>query len=139
MKTKKRKARPNATGRNDHQQFLKLFYDMAQSEACRSLSGPALKVWLELRCRFNGRNNGDLSLSLDQASCLLGIGKATAQRAFKELEQKGFIKMVELGQWYGRKATTWQVTDCSYQGHPPSNEWGLWRRPRKPKKADSRF
>jgi DNA-binding transcriptional regulator YhcF (GntR family) len=46
-----------------------------------------------VRRRYNGGNNGDLSLSLDEAARLLGIGKATAARAFAELEAKGFIVM----------------------------------------------
>ena len=49
----------NATGRTKGDgQFLAIPYLMAHSEAFRSLSGPALKVWIELRTQFNGHNNG---------------------------------------------------------------------------------
>ncbi len=120
---KKRRRKVNATGRNDTEQYVPIPYTMARHPAWRSLSGAAVKVWVELRSRFNGRNNGDLSLSLDEAARLLGIGKATAQRAFAELETKGFIKMTKRGQWYGRMATTWTVTDRSFQGHPPTRDW----------------
>ena len=134
MKTKRRKRRPNATGRNHNNQFLKIDYDMAHSAAWRSLSGSAMKVWIELRTRYNGRNNGDLSLSLDEAARLLKMGKATVLRAYQELEEKGFIRMVERGQWYGRLATTWEVTDKPHKGYPATNDWSSWREPRKPKK-----
>lgn len=127
MKRKRKSARANATGRNETEQFLPIPYAMARSTAFRSLNGNALKVWIELRSRFNGRNNGDLTLSLDEAARILGIGKATAQRAFAELKEKGFLKMVKLGSWYGRRATTWAVTDRSYQGHAPSRDWNRWR------------
>jgi hypothetical protein len=75
-------------------QYFGLFYAMARSLAFRSLSGAALKVFLEVRTRFNGGNNGELSLSLDEAARLLGIGKGTAQRAFAELQEKGFLRML---------------------------------------------
>ena len=124
---KSKPARTNATGRNETEQYFTLSYRMAQSPAWRSLSGRACKVWIELRCRFYGANNGKLSLSFDEAARLLGIGKATVQRAFKELEAKGFVVMVRRGQWYGRLATEWAVTDKSLNGHPPTHAWKHWR------------
>ena len=77
----------NAKGRSKRgEQFVPVPYPMAHSAAWRSLSGPAVKVYVELRSRFNGGNNGELSLSLDEASRLLGISKSTAKRAFAELK-----------------------------------------------------
>jgi hypothetical protein len=105
---------------------------MARSEAFRLLSGPALKVFIEIRTRFNGCNNGKLSLSLDEAARLLGIGKGTAQRAFAELDKKGFLKMTRRGQWYGRLATTWRTTDKGCNGELPTNDWKRWQPPRRP-------
>ena len=121
--------RPNRKGRNDTEQYLPIPYSMARSAAFRSLNGNALKVWIELRSRFNGMNNGDLSVSMDEASRLLGIGKATAKRAFEELEAKSFIKMINKGSWYGRMATTWAVTDRSLKGEHATNDWKNWRPP----------
>jgi len=124
---KPRRRRPNATGRNETEQYLKLSYEMMRSPAWRSLSGSAVKVWIELRCRFYGPNNGKLSLSFDEAARLLGMGKATVQRAFTELQDKGFVEVVRPGQWYGRLATEYAVTDRSVQGHLPTNAWKHWR------------
>ena len=59
-----RKAKLNAKGRNANEQFFKLGYAMARSPAFRSLGGGALKVFLELRTRFNGKNNGELITEL---------------------------------------------------------------------------
>jgi len=119
--------RPNAKGRDETWQYLSIPYSMARSRAFRRLGGPALKVWIELRCRYNKRNNGDLSLSLREAAKLLGMSQSTAQRALKELEAKGFIRMQKRGQWYGRIATTWIVTDCPYDGNLPTRDWNNWR------------
>lgn len=128
-----RRKRPNRTGRNEGGQFIKIPYVMALCEAWRSLSGPAVKVWIELRCRYNGNNNGNLSLSWDEGARLLGLGKTTVGRAFKELEAKGFIVMTQRGQWYGRMATTWAVTDRSLKGHLATHEYRKWRKPKKRK------
>jgi len=102
---------------------------MARSPAWRSLSGGAIKVWVELRSRFWGGNNGDLSLSLEEGAHLLGIGKATVRRAFVELQEKGFVVMTHRGHWMGRKAATWRVTDKSWKGYPPSREYQHWTPP----------
>jgi predicted ArsR family transcriptional regulator len=100
---------------------------MAESAAWRSLSGAAVKVYVETRRRFNGGNNGKLSLSLDEAARLLHLGKATVARAFAELVDKGFIVMTARGRWYGRQATTYAVTDRPAGRNPPTNAWRTWR------------
>ena len=114
------------------EQFLPIPYSMASSDAWRCLSGAAVKVYVELRSRYNGSNNGRLFLSLNDAARLLGIGKQTAMRAFDDLEEKGFIVMTKRGNWYGRTATEWRVTDRSHDGNHPTNDWKQWHAP-KPK------
>jgi len=111
---------------------------MLHSVAWRSLSGPAVKVWLELRTRFHGANNGRLILSLEEAARLLGLGKATVQRALDELQEKGFVIRTLRGQWYGRIASTWATTDKSINGDSASQTWKVWRAtpiPRKTKRG----
>lgn len=100
---------------------------MLNSLAWRSLSGPAVKVWLELRTRFHGGNNGQLRLSLDEAARLLHLGKATVARAFDELQAKGFVKLMRRGQWYGRRASEWAVTDKGINGALPMVAWKQWQ------------
>ena len=108
-------------------QFVPIPYPLAKSAAWRSLSGPAVKVYVELRSRFNGGNNGDLTLSLDEAARLLKLGKHTVTRALNELQEKGFITMTKRGSWYGRKATEWAVSDRMIGKNPPTNNWRRWR------------
>ena len=126
MKARKRRVRSH--GRRERaEQYFSMGYPMAQSPAWRSLSGAAVKVWIELRTRFNGWNNGELFLSLDEAARLLELGKATVQRGFRELEAKGFIVKTRPGRWYGRMATLWRVTDKGTHGNPPTYDWKQWR------------
>lgn len=104
---------------------------MLKSAAWRSLGGSALKVYMELRTRYNGSNNGQLILSIRDASNALGLGKATVKRAYDELQDKGFIKLRQPGRFYGRHAAEWELTDQSFNGRPPTNEWQTWAPPEK--------
>lgn len=126
--------RHNATGRSDREsQFVPLPYSMLRHPAWRSLGGAAVKVWLELRSRYDGVNNGRLGLSLLEGARLLGLSKSTVDRALKELEAKGFIVKMKAGHWYGRQATEWCVTDRMCNGNFATRNWETWRPP-KPKK-----
>ena len=117
----------NAKGRNDSEQYVKLSYRMLRSDAWRSLGGPAVRVYFEIRTRYMGRNNGQLTLSLDEGARLLGLGKATVGRALTELQTKGFIVRIKMGQWHGRQATEYAITDKPLNGLPATNAWKHWR------------
>ena len=118
-------------------QYFGLSYSMAHSAAFRSLSGGALKVLVELRCRFNGGNNGKVFLSYQEASDKLGMSKSTAARAFAELKAKGFIRVARPGHFYGRRAAEWILTDCPHAGHPATRDWQAWRPQRQGKNKTS--
>ncbi len=129
---RRKRRRVNASGRNEGEgQYAPLPYSVLQSPVWRSLSGPAVKVWLEIRARYNGSNNGKLTLSGDEGARLLHLGKATVMRALTELQAKGFLVMKERGRWYGRQATTWRITEKACDGHPATNDWKHWRAPEK--------
>ena len=131
--TKKPRRKVNKTGRNEEYQYWQLPYSLAQSDAMRRLSGPALKVLIELRCRFNGFNNGRIILSYEEGAHFLGLSKTSVKRAFDELAAVGFIKLKKKGQWYGRKASEWIVTMIALDGYLATNEWKQWK-PLKPLK-----
>lgn len=132
-------------GRSKHQKnegsYLNLPYFTLKSPAWRSLSGGAIKVLLELHTRFNGANNGMVYLSLNEAAENLGMGKATAQRAFVELELKGFIVKTKAGNWYQRQAHEWRLTMKGTQAAkgkrvPPTHDWKVWKpAPKKQKRG----
>ncbi|TMM50734.1 MarR family transcriptional regulator [Sulfitobacter sabulilitoris] len=113
-------------------QYIPLPYAQLKSAAWRSLSGAAVKVWLELHTRFNGSNNGNVRLSMNEAVSALGISKGTAQRAFIELQEKGFIAMQNPGNWYHRRAHEWRLTTKRMQTskgmQPATDDWRHWRK-----------
>jgi DNA-binding transcriptional ArsR family regulator len=129
MSRKRRRGRRvDATGRSiGDEQFIGLGYATVRSPAWRSLSGAAVKVWCELRSRYNGGNNGKLSLSLDEGARLLPLSKSTVRRALEELAAKGFIVLMRRGRWFGRMASEWRVTDRSCNGYPASYDWKRWK------------
>lgn len=116
------------TGRSKKRgKFVALGDGLLTSEAWRSLSGSAIRYYIELRRRYNGINNGDLHLSLDEAKSVLRMGKATALKAQQELEKKGFIRKTKQGGFHQRLATTWALTDESTAAALPTHAYKNWK------------
>jgi DNA-binding transcriptional regulator YhcF (GntR family) len=84
---------------------------------------------IELKAFYNGSNNGDLFFSIRDAAKKLGVAHNTASKAFKELEEKGFIKARQKGafQWKTRQATSWILTEYEYNGKVATKDFMRWR------------
>ena len=126
------------SNRKSSDQYVPVPYAQIKSPAWRSVSGAAVKLWLELHTRYNGGNNGRLTLSIAEAATLLGMGKATVQRAYKELVEHGFLVLEKEGNWYGRQAHEWQLTTKPMQRVrgkiSATNDWRDYR-PKKTKRG----
>ena len=120
--------------RGDKEQYVPLPYAQLKSPAWRALSGSAIKLWLELHTRFHGGNNGQLTLSYAEAGDILGMGKATVQRAYDELVAHGFLVLEKEGNWYSRRAHEWRLTTKSIQTRTgkvsATQDWRNWRPPK---------
>ncbi len=112
--------------------FVRLANSMLTSPAWRSLSGSAIKYYIELRREFNGTNNGEIHLSLEEAKKRLGMARDTALRVQLELIDKGFIRMTKRGGFHQRTATTWALTDEPAPASPPTHDYKNWRPKEKP-------
>lgn len=123
-------AKSNQTGRRKISPFVMLRHDMLRSPAFRSLTPPARCVYIEILNRYNGMNNADIPLSCREAGEFCNISKGNAARAFRELQDRGFIR---IGQPAGfnmkkRTSTRWILTHEGIGGHTaPSNEWRNWQ------------
>ena len=110
-------------------QFWCLPYFMAHHPNFLALSGNAVKVLVELRTRYAGPDakgpgaNGPLPLALKEAADRLGIGKATVQRALRDLREAGFIEQTHPGAWIRGYAATFRLTFEPCDGAPATNEW----------------
>ena len=100
--SKKRKPRPNLDqrGRNPVQRHIRIYFAMLESIAYRSLSLAARALLTELIKLDRGQNNGAIWLSIADAQALLGLSDHRAvSRAFDELQDRGFIRMMAEFKW----------------------------------------
>jgi hypothetical protein len=74
------------------ERFVKLEHWLLRTPAWRSLTPVARALYIELAQRYNGANNGEISLSVREAAELVHIAKDTASKSFHELEEKGFVR-----------------------------------------------
>jgi hypothetical protein len=112
-------------------QFVQLTHHILRSAAWQSLSPAAVSVYLALRYRYNGRNNGSIVLSVRDAAEWSNINKDTAGRALRMLVDRGLIECVTLGGFTRkvRHATEWRLLDvrCDVTGALPSRAFQQWR------------
>lgn len=120
-----------AKGRNSTR-FIMLCFHLIDSEAWHSLPAAAQALWLHIRRRYNGDNNGNISLSCREAAELLGISKNTANNMFEALMSRGFIKVGQNSSFSLKlkKSRCWILTDLGYAGHSPTSDWRNWKNTR---------
>jgi len=119
----------NAKGRSARDaKHVRLYWWELETEAYRSLGPHARALLVELKFRFNGNNNGFISLSQDEAAGLLNCARGTAAKAFADLEAKGFVKARQRGSfgWKVRHATEWILTAEEYDGKLPTKDFRRW-------------
>lgn len=105
------------------ERFVKLPFYLLEHPSWRALTPVAKLVFIELKHRYNGVNNGQVALSCRDAGELLGCSRNTAQRALLELEYYGFIILRWRGTFGNRKASEYILTCEGYNNHPPTHEW----------------
>ena len=93
--------------------FVMLPRWVVRCPAWRGLSANARAIYIELRDRFNGSNNGLIGLGVREAAEAINVGRNVANRAIKELEDAGFIEPATKGAFRqnGRRATEWLLTE----------------------------
>lgn len=107
-------------------QFVKLDYIMLDSAIFRSLSRPALHVYIQIKSLRNRRDSkGRLYNRKDSHievgfSDIWGVSKKTYVKAVEELRIKGFIQLVRPGRFPRIKAVyaisqKWKVYNKSYE------------------------
>lgn len=125
-------AKVNATGRSTHEgKHIRDYEWMLASPAYRSLSCVARCILQELKRLYNGSNNGDLFLGVRNAGERVHAHKDTAGRAFRELEERGFIRpRIKSGfNWKRGQATTWILAEFEFAGQLPTKDFMRWQPP----------
>src|SRR5258708_1232645 len=91
-----RRTDPTGRSRGDAR-HARLYGWMLNSPAYRSLTPLARALLIELYALHNGKNNGELYLSVRDAAKRLNVGKTKAAPAFAELVDRQFIKARQTG------------------------------------------
>ena len=120
------KNRPRRNGRRVDQtgrsigetRFVKLDHWLLKTAAWKAMPPVCRALYVALSQRYNSFNNGEISMSVREASHEINIAKDTASKAFHELEEKGFLRRNVCGSfnWKLKHATTWILTE-----HPLGN------------------
>lgn len=110
----------------DGSRFLALPYVVMDSEVFRNLSGPALRLLLDIARQYDGDNNGRLVACSKYLRTRGWSSEGTASRARKELEESRLIVETRKGMrpnratWY---ALTWLSFDWSAEMDLPRNQF----------------
>jgi len=117
-------------GRNKNHTFVQLFHYMLASSAWNELT-PAQRSVFVVADRYNGTNNGFISLSSREAAEGAGVNKDTASRALRVLAEFGFIECAQPSNFNCKvkKATEWRlaVYSCDRHRAPPTRAFLKWR------------
>jgi DNA-binding transcriptional MocR family regulator len=107
------------------------------SEAWRTMKPGPRALYIELKRRYNGRNNGNIILSHRQAAEALAVHRNTVGAWFEELEARGFIWMAQ-GPYLGPsgigQASVWGLTEEMTQDMKPARKTFMaWRENQEPR------
>ncbi len=114
--------------RNGGARFVQLHHWILSSTAYTRASLAARCLLIEVMRRYNGQNNGEISMSVREAADRLHTGKNRASQAFIELQRLGFIKIKKRGSFNRkvRHATTWILTMHEYGNRPATKDFARW-------------
>ena len=76
-------------------QFVQLHQWFMATEAWATLKPGPRALYVELKRRFNGANNGDIFLSHREAAKAINVNRNTITAYFAELQERGFIEMTQ--------------------------------------------
>ena len=115
-------------GRSRNQPFIRLHRGVTDSAAWKSLSCEAKALLLLVWERHNGTNNGRIPLSHREARDALRIGNDKLQRAFLELQERGFLIARQKGSFDWKVAAEWEITTEACGDRPADGRYRDWRK-----------
>lgn len=107
------------------------------SEAWATMKSGPRALYIELKRRFNGSNNGAIYLSHRDAAVALNVHRNTVGPMFRELKRRGFIRLVvapHLGPSGIGEASVWALEELSTQdGKPAGKAFMRWTEKQNPR------
>ena len=118
------------TKRGGGGKHVAIYEDMQRTEAWKTLKPSIRALYVELKRRYNGSNNGIIILSHRDAGRALNVSHNTVGKWFKELERRGFIVCVRrhhLGPSGVGQTSHWRLTEVpSMDRKPATLEYKSW-------------
>ncbi|ACE89480.1 hypothetical protein RHECIAT_CH0000487 [Rhizobium etli CIAT 652] len=132
MSQHKRRSRKQAGER-----FFQMHHWVVTSAAWKAASVYERCLYMELKQRYNGQNNGDIALSHREAMDALNCSNKPVAEAFRGLVDKGFIKVQQMGSFHwkskapGGRSTRWILTELAVdqpeRSLVPTKDFMQWR------------
>lgn len=100
------------------------------TEAWATMKPGPRALYIELKRRFNGSNNGHIFLSHRDAARALNVGRDTVSGYFRDLSERGFIAVTQghcLGPEGIGQSTHYRLTEALHDGKPATKEFTKWR------------
>jgi hypothetical protein len=131
------KSRKRGAGRH-----LQLSEHLQSTEAWASLKPGPRALYIELKRRYNGSNNGRIFLSHRDAAKALNVHRNTVGPYFKELEERGLIRMTQaahLGVAGIGQAALWALEEVTtVDGKPATRSFIRWKKKPRTKTVPAR-
>ncbi|WP_425093824.1 hypothetical protein [Tropicimonas sp. S265A] len=112
------------------------------TEAWETLKPGPRALYIELKRRYNGRNNGQIFLSHRDAAKAINVNRNTVGGYFAELQQRGFISMTRapyLGPEGVGRASLWALQElATHDSKPAEHGFKKWRKNKKPRTKSMR-
>jgi hypothetical protein len=122
----------NNTGRSSPK-FVQLYFWVQETEAWATMPPGPRALYIELKRRFNGSNNGRIYLSHRDAAKACHAHRNTMSGWFRVLEERGFIVMTRgphLGPSGVGISSTWALTEFgTIDGKRATNAFKKWKTP----------
>lgn len=112
--------------------WVQLEHYLLDTVAWRTLSANAKVTYVEVKRRYNGRNNGMISISAREAGDAIGASHHTGARALVELQEHGFIEVTEDSDFRRkvRVSRNYRLTEAADdrpgRGRSPSKDFIKW-------------
>ena len=105
-------------------------YSVWDSDAMRDCDPPSRVIFMEILRRFNGYNNGKISLSVREAAEKAKISIATANNKIHKLVEFGLIKITKDSGFNmkGRTAREFEITFHKVNNQPAKNTFKTYRK-----------
>ncbi|MHA3977427.1 hypothetical protein ACW9UR_07080 [Halovulum sp. GXIMD14794] len=115
--------------------FVQLPEYLQASEAWKALKPGPRALYIEVKRRFNGSNNGAIFLSHRDAAEALNVSRNTIAGYFRALEEHGFLRMTQqpcLGPSGIGQASLWALEEETLDSRPAGKAFMRWEANQKP-------